>query len=260
MPSNDLIYRREGGIVVATLSRPGQLNALNKDLFDGIRDMLDVLGTDKTVRVIIFTGSGEKAFCVGADLKERQLMNEKDVLGRMEFVHKLSQRIESLPVPVIAAINGIALGGGLELALACDLRVAAENAQLGFPEVDLGIIPGNGGTQRLSRVVGMAKALELILLAKRITASEALALGIVHQVVPEGQSLSQAKAWALRLCESGPIALKQAKLAIRQGYGKSMDQGLQVEFEAYKPCLYSKDRLEGLKAFAEKRKPQYTGS
>ena len=260
MASTEITTKREGGLLLVTLNRPGQLNALNKDLFEELQRLVDVLETDKTVRAMILTGSGEKAFCVGADLKERQGMNEKDVLVRMDFVHKLYTRLENLPFPVIAAINGIALGGGLELALACDFRVCAENATLGFPEVELAIIPGNGGTQRLARLIGMAKALELVLLAKRLTATEAAHYGLVTKTVPIGQAVSEAKVWAAKLMEAGPLAVKQAKAAIRGGLERPLVQGLQWELERYKDTLYSKDRLEGLKAFAEKRKPSYTGS
>ena len=186
-------------------------------------------------------------------------MNEKDILGRMEFVHSLYLRIERLGCPTIAAINGICLGGGLELALACDLRVAAQNSSLGFPEVELAIMPGNGGTQRLARVVGMARALEWILLAKRTNAEEALAAGVVHRVVPPGQALAAAQEWAEKMGGAGPLGLRQAKLAIRGGFDKAIDEGVRFETECYRQCLYSKDRLEGLAAFAEKRKPEYQG-
>jgi len=260
MASTEIVTKREGGLLIVTLNRPGQLNALNKDLFEELQRLVDVLETDKTVRTMILTGSGEKAFCVGADLKERQGMNEKDILVRLDFVHKLYTRLENLPFPVIAAINGIALGGGLELALACDFRICAENATLGFPEVELAIIPGNGGTQRLSRLIGMAKSLELVLLGKRLTATEAAHYGVVTKTVPVGHALSEAKTWATKLLEAGPLALKQAKAAIRGGMDRPLLQGLQWELERYKDTLYSKDRLEGLKAFAEKRKPSYTGS
>lgn len=261
MAANDtLITRREGGMMVATLNRPGQMNALNKELFDELKRFVDVLETDKTVRVLILTGSGEKAFCVGADLKERQSMNEKSVLQRLDFVHKLYTRMESLPFPVIGALNGIALGGGLELALACDLRICSETATLGFPEVELAIIPGNGGTQRLARLIGMSRAMELILLARRMTAPEALALGIVNKLAPAGRTLEEAKTWGAKIMEAGPCAIRQAKAAVRGASERPLDQGLQWELERYKECLYSKDRLEGLKAFAEKRKPVYTGT
>lgn len=259
LSNSDLLVRREGGTVIATLNRPEKLNAVNKDLFEELKKLVEILETDKTARVLILTGTGEKAFCVGADLKERQSMNEKDVLVRLEFVRNLYLRLERLPIPVIAAINGTALGGGLELALACDLRIAAESAVVGLPEVDLGIIPGNGGTQRLSRLIGAGKALELVLLAKRMTAKEAFELDIVNLVVKDGEALAKSIAWAQKMGEAGPIAIRQAKASIRRGVGKSMEEALSIEIDAYKACLYTKDRLEGLKAFAEKRKPAFKG-
>jgi len=259
MALSSLVVRREAGVVIATINRPDKLNALSKDVLDELKRLVDVLETDKTARVLVLTGVGDKAFCVGADLKERQGMNEKDVLVRLEFVKALYQRLERLPIPVIAAINGTALGGGLEIALACDLRVCSENATLGAPEVDLAIIPGNGGTQRLARIVGLAKAMELILLARRLSASEALQYGIVNATVGAGGALTHAMNWANKICEAGPIAIKQAKLAIRTGLERTVAEGLAAEIDAYKACLYSKDRMEGLKAFAEKRKAIYRG-
>jgi len=259
MASSELTVKRDGGVVIATINRAEKLNALNKGVFEDLKALVDVLESDKTARVLIITGTGEKAFCVGADLKERQGMNEKDVLVRLEWVKGIFLRLERLPIPVIAAINGTALGGGCELALACDLRVAAENAVIGLPEVDLGIIPGSGGTQRLARVVGQGRALEMILLAKRISAAEAMQIGLVNAVAKEGQSLALAMTWAHKMEEAGPISLRQAKSAVRLGVGRMIDEGLQIEIDAYKACLYSKDRLEGLKAFSEKRKPVYRG-
>lgn len=259
MASDTVLIRREPGVITAVINRADKLNALNKDVFDDLNHLLDVLETDKTARVLIITGTGEKAFSVGADLKERQGMNEKDILVRFDYVRALYLRLERLPMPVIAAINGAALGGGLELALACDLRVAAENATLGFPEVDLAIIPGNGGTQRLPRVVGVAKAMELILLGKRVSATEALSFRLINAVSPVGQSVAHAIVWANKMIESAPLALQQAKLAIRMGTQTTLEQGLSLETEAYRLCLYSKDRVEGLKAFSEKRKPIYRG-
>ncbi len=257
---SEVLVKRDGAIVVATLNRPDRLNALNKEIFDDLNSMLDVMDTDKTARCLIITAAGEKAFCVGADLKERLSMNEKDVLLRFEVVRALYLRLERLAIPVIAAINGTALGGGFELALACDLRVAADTATLGMPEVDLAIIPGNGGTQRLPRIVGVAKAMELILLGKKITAEEGLKIGVVNAIAPVGQVMSVARGWAAKFMESGPIALKQAKKVIREGMERViLEQALELETEAYKNCLYSKDRLEGLKAFSEKRKPVYRG-
>lgn len=259
MPSSNLVIRRENNIVYATINRPDKMNALNKDVFDELKGLVDVLETDKVTRAMILTGSGDKAFCVGADLKERQGMNEKDIILRLDTVRVLYQRLEKLPFPVIAAINGSALGGGTELALACDLRVASENATFGLPEVDLAIIPGTGGTQRLPRLIGVAKATEMILLAKRLTAQEALQYGLVHATVPAGQSMSHAKMWAQEILEAGPIAIRQAKFAIQAGMELPLDKALALETDAYRPCLYSKDRVEGLKAFSEKRKAVYRG-
>jgi enoyl-CoA hydratase/carnithine racemase len=254
-----LIVKKEAGTVIAYFNRPDKLNALNKDLFDEIERFIDVVETDKQVRCVVFSGTGEKAFCVGADLKERQGMTEKSILARFDFVHKLYMRIENLPFPTIAAINGVALGGGLEFALACDLRVAAETAVIGLPEVDLAIIPGNGGTQRLARIVGLARALELILLAKKMTAKQALDYGVIHYMVAPLQCVNMAKQWAYKIQEAGPLALKQAKKAIRQGLEKPLKEALSFEVDCYKPLIASKDRVEGMEAFLEKRKAQYQG-
>lgn len=258
--TSSLIIKREGGVLIATLNRPEKMNAINKDFLDDLKSLIDVLETDKTARAVVLTAAGDKAFCVGADLKERQGMNEKDILIRMDFVRTLYPRIERLGIPFIAAINGMALGGGLELALACDLRIAAETATMGFPEVDLAIIPGNGGTQRLPRIVGLSKALELILLAKRISAQEAFSLGLINAVAPQGQLMNLAMQWAGKVLEAGPLGIRMAKLAIRGGMERSFEHALQYEMECYKSVLYSKDRVEGLKAFAEKRKPVYGGN
>ncbi len=257
--TSTLLVRRDGAVVTATIHRPDKLNALNKEVFDDLKSLIDVLETDKTARALIITGSGEKSFCVGADLKERQGMNEKSILARFDFVHALYQRIEKLPIPVIAAIGGVALGGGLELALCADLRVASDNAVLGLPEVDLAIIPGNGGTQRLARVVGPARAMELIFLARRISAQESLDLGLIQALVAPGYALSHAKQWALKMLEAGPLAIRQAKVAVRQGIEMPLAKALAFEVECYRPLIPSKDRIEGMKAFLEKRKPQYTG-
>ncbi len=254
-----LLIRREGPLTTAILNRPDKLNVLNKEMFDELASLVDVLEVDKTTRTLIITGAGEKAFCVGADLKERQGMNEKAILARFDFVHALYQRIEKLPFPVIAAIGGSALGGGLELALTADLRVVSDGVVMGLPEVDLAIIPGNGGTQRLARAVGASKAMELVLLARKITADEALRCGLVHAIVAPGYAVSHAKQWAMKFAEAAPMAIRQAKRAIREGIELPLSKALQHEVEMYKPLIPSKDRLEGMKAFLEKRKPKYTG-
>lgn len=257
--ATSLTVNRENQVVTATINRPDKMNAMSKEVYDELTRLVDVLETDKTARALIVTGTGDKAFSVGADLKERQGMNEKDILVRLEFVRKLYQRLERLPMLVIGAVNGLALGGGTELALACDLRVASATATFGLPEVDLAIIPGTGGTQRLPRIIGMGRALEWILLAKRVSAAEAWTVGLVNEVVPPDQLLPKAREWAKKVLDAGPIAIRQAKLAIRDGMDKPLDAGLKIEIEAYRACLYSQDRLEGLKAFGEKRRPNFTG-
>lgn len=259
MASNHVLLKKEGSVLIVTLNRPDKMNALNKEVLEEFKKLLDVLETDRSSRAILLTATGEKAFCVGADLKERQGMNEKDVLLRLEMVRALYLRWERLPIPSIAAINGMALGGGLELALVCDLRIASSTATLGLPETELGIIPGNGGTQRLTRIIGLSRAMEMVLLAKKITAEQAKSWGILNQVVESSQLEKEALQWAKKIAEAGPVAIRQAKKSIQQGLEKNWEEALQWEVECYKPCLYSKDRLEGLKAFTEKRKPLYKG-
>lgn len=254
-----VLVKREGSMAIATLNRPDKLNAINRDMLEELTAFLDVIQTDKTVRSIIITAAGDKAFCVGADLKERQAMTEKDILQRFDQVHKLYMRLETLRVPVIAAVNGAALGGGLELALACDFRILANSAMVGLPEVSLAIIPGNGGTQRLARIVGMSKALEWVLFAKRLNAKEALDAGLVTQTADAADCLPNAKAMAEALQEMGPLALGAAKKAIRQGMELPMQKALELETECYKSLISSKDRKEGIVAFLNKKKPIYTG-
>ena len=214
---------------------------------------------DRALRVVILTGAGPKAFCAGADLKERARMDEGAVAGFHRAIRAAFDGLEALPQPVIAAINGAALGGGLELALACDLRVAAEGAELALPEVGLGIIPGAGGTQRLPRVVGLALAKELILTARRVTAAEALSMGLVGQVVPADQLQAAALALAERVARNAPISLRQAKRAIDRGLALPLSEALDLENKLYQACIPTADRQEALLAFAEKRAPVFTG-
>jgi enoyl-CoA hydratase/carnithine racemase len=208
---------------------------------------------------VVITGAGDKAFCAGADLKERARMSAAEVHGFHRGLREALGAIEAAPQPVIAAINGAALGGGLELALACDLRVAAEAAQLGLPEVSLGIIPGAGGTQRLARLVGVGRAKDLVLTARRIGAAEALAMGLVTRVAPAGRLLDDALALAAEVARNAPISLRQAKRAIDGGLHLPLEEALDLENRLYQDCLGTKDRVEALRAFAEKRPPVFTG-
>jgi len=254
-----LLVERQGSAVWLTLHRPQAANALSRALVVALRQELAKLIAEPGLTALVLTGAAGKAFCAGADLKERLAMTLDETRSFLDELGGLTCDIEAFPLPVIAALSGAALGGGLEIALACDLRVAAESASLGLSEVRLGIIPGAGGTQRLARLCGVATAKELILTARRIDAATALALGVVSRVVPD-VDLRDA---VIRLCDelaaAGPLALAQAKLAVDEGFGKPLGEALAIERRCYEVVLGSDDRNEGLRAFAEKRAPRYRG-
>lgn len=251
---------RRGEISIWTLDRPERMNALSRAALRELGRLAREAGADPSLRAVIITGAGDKAFCAGADLVERRGMDEEDVRDLLPLYRASFGSIDRLRVPVIAALNGVAFGGGLELALACDLRVAAAHAKVGLTETSLGIIPGAGGTQRLTRLVGEGRAKELILFARRLSAHEALALGLVNQVADEGQSaLDCALAMAEPLRNAAPIAIAAALEAIDGAADLPLEAGLTLEQRCYERTLSSKDRLEALAAFAEKRKPVFRG-
>ncbi|MGM9922781.1 MAG: enoyl-CoA hydratase [Bacillus sp. (in: firmicutes)] len=254
-----LIEQLDEGIVLLTLNRPNQANALNKETLTKLHEILEEIADDATVRCVMITGSGEKAFCAGADLKERKGLKNHEVEKAVSLIRDTITKVEALPQPVIAVMNGVAFGGGLELALACDLRVASNTASFGLTETSLAIIPGAGGTQRLPRLIGVAKAKELIFTAARITAGEAETIGLITRAVEPAELMGAASALAERIIQNGPIALKQAKKAIHYGMETDLQTGLKVEEWCYSATIPTKDRLEGLQAFAEKRKPIYKG-
>ncbi len=254
-----IIYRQTGNVAILTLNRPEVYNALDRDLLSSLRAKLSEIQFDKQVRAVVITGSGDKAFCSGADLKERKTMSELEVRKYIENIRDTFTMIESLPQPVIASINGLALGGGTELALACDLRIISETAAMGLTETSLGIIPGAGGTQRLPRIVGIGIAKELIFSARKIGAIEAERIGLVNRVSSKEELDKDTLTWAEEIAQNAPIALAQAKLAINQGKEVTLSAGLEIESMAYQVLIPTKDRLEGLTAFAEKRKPRYIG-
>ena len=254
-----LIARRQDGICTITLNRPAQLNALDGALVQALEDAFTELAYDAQVRVIILTGSGQRAFCAGADLKERASMSAAQVQRRLDDYGRCFGAIERCPKPVLCAINGAAFGGGLELALACDLRLMSEQARVGLTEVKLGIIPGAGGTQRLPRLIGPARAKELIFTGARVDAQRALALGLVNDVAPPHALLERAYALAAQMLDSAPIALAQAKIAIDAGLQADLQTGLQLEARAYAVTLPTEDRAEGLAAFAQRRRPEFRG-
>jgi len=258
---NVLLSELNDGILTLTLNRPDALNAFSRDLLDAFSRAIEEAHFNPAARVLIITGSpGSKAsFSTGADLKERAGMSEDEVKRFIYKIRSTFTAVENLNKPVIAAVNGFAFGGGLELALACDLRVAAEEAQLGLTETSLAIIPGAGGTQRLPRIIGLARAKELIFTARRISAAEAAAIGLVNRVVPGEKLMETCRQIALEISLNGPIAIQQAKFAISKGFDAPLEVGLNLESNAYWHCIPTEDRLEGLRAFREKRKPKYQG-
>ncbi|PIC64063.1 enoyl-CoA hydratase [Sporosarcina sp. P13] len=259
MENKVVLKRRSEGIAVILLNRPEAANALSVEMLNGLYDALMECRYDREIRAVIITGAGEKAFCAGADLKERAGMNPVDVRKTVSLIRQTINGIELLPQPVIAAVNGVALGGGTELALACDIRIAAETATFGLTETSLGIIPGAGGTQRLPRLIGKGRAKELIFTARRVKAAEASEIGLVEYIVAPDQLMDKALAVAGQIAANGPLAVAQAKFAIDHGYDVKLHTGLAIEQTAYEVTIPSKDRLEGLQAFKEKRKPVYTG-
>jgi len=249
----------EGSIGLITLSRPEAANAMSVQLLRELSDTLDQINGDPAVRVVLLTGAGEKAFCAGADLKERKGMSDRQVKQIVQLIGATVAKVETLAQPVIAVLNGVAFGGGLELALACDLRIAATHVKLGLTETSLGIIPGAGGTQRLPRLIGLGKAKELIYTARRLNAEEAENYGIIEYVYEGHEVLDKAQQLALEMAKNAPLSLVQAKVAINQGVEVDLATGLKIESLAYSALIPTEDRLEGLLAFQEKRAPQYSG-
>lgn len=249
-----------GRALVLTLDRPERMNALSRELIVALGDAARAAAEDDDVRAIVLTGAGDKAFCAGADLKERQGYSKDQVRQVLRLYRSEFGALDRSPKPVVAALNGVALGGGLELALVCDLRVAASHAVLALPETGLAIIPGAGGTQKLPRIVGEARAKELILTGRRLTAEEALAFGLVNRVAAPGQSaLDAALELVAPIVGGAPIAQAAALDAIDASFDADLATGMQLEILAYERTLVSEDRDEALRAFADKRAPEYRG-
>lgn len=249
----------DSGIWEVNLERPSTKNAIGRDMLRGLQYTLESVNSDRTAKVLMICSSVPKVFCAGADLKERKTMSPSEV---QDFVHSLRSTfsyLEALCIPTIAVIEGAALGGGLEMALSCDLRICGEDALLGLPETGLAIIPGAGGTQRLPRLVGRSTAKELIFTGRKIDGRDALSMGLVNYCVLAGEARLKALGIARDINQKGPLAIRMAKRAIDGGLEVDMESGLALEEECYEQLLHSKDRLEGLAAFAERRKPNYTG-
>jgi enoyl-CoA hydratase/carnithine racemase len=251
---------QRGAVAVFVIDRPDRMNALSRATLLALGRLAREAQSNDSIRAIVLTGAGDRAFCAGADLKERQGMTDADVRVQLGLYRSELGALARSAKPVVAAINGAALGGGLELALCCDLRVAAPGAVLALPETSLGIIPGAGGTQRLSRIVGEGRAKELVLLPRRLTADEALSWGLVNRVAPPGVDVvDDAVAWLAPIADGAPIAQAAALEAIDRAFDVSLDVGVELERVSYERTLVSEDRAEALVAFAEKRKPRFKG-
>ncbi len=259
MPYDNIIVERDGAVAVVTLNRPKVLNALNQHTLAELGQTIDELGGDEATRAIILTGAGDKAFVAGADINE--LATQTPVSGR-ETARRgqaLFTRIEQLGKPVIAAIGGFALGGGCELAMACTFRLAADTARLGQPEVNLGLIPGYGGSQRLVRLVGKDRAMDLILTGRLVNAEEALRIGLVTRVVPAASLLEEARLFARELASKAPLAVRYAMQAIEAGLEMPFDAACEFEATLFGLVASTEDMREGTRAFLEKRKPEFKG-
>ncbi|PKR77379.1 enoyl-CoA hydratase [Halalkalibacillus sediminis] len=254
-----VLFHKENGIGYLTLNREESLNSMNYDMLCDLKDRMNAIHVDPDVKVLIVTGAGEKAFSAGADLKERKTLNESEVRRNVKAIQDMTNSLAELPMPTIAAVNGYCFGGGFELMLACDFKIAVSEAKLGLTETSWAIIPGAGGTQRLPRIVGEMKAKELIFTAKKMSASEALDLGILLKVVEKEKLNETCEQLASEILGNGPVAIQQAKYAISRGMSADLQTGLAIEAKAYELTIPTKDRQEALRAFSEKRQPNFTG-
>ncbi|MEM1452319.1 MAG: enoyl-CoA hydratase-related protein [Planctomycetota bacterium] len=251
---------RDGDLVRLTIERPEVMNCLSFPTLRRFRTVLEELRGDLSIRCILITGAGERAFCAGADLKERKTMPAERVPEFVRNIRGLMDDVAAMPQPTVAVVGGFAFGGGTELMLACDLRIAAEEATFGLTETTLAIIPGAGGTQRLPRLIGASRAKDLILTGRKLDATEAERIGLVNRVVPRADLETAARELADTIASNGPVAVRAAKEAIDRGTQAPIDEGLAIEATCYDKVLPTQDRLEALAAFAEKRRPNYTGS
>lgn len=259
MSYSNIIVETTEGISTITFNRPKALNALNSALLGELDQALDEIAGNEDIRVLILTGAGEKAFVAGADITE---LAKLDTLSAKVFINKgltVINKLAELPIPVIAAVNGFALGGGLEISMACDFIYASSSARFGQPEINLGLIPGYGGTQRLPRIIGIGQAKELLLTGKMVSAEEAHRLGIVNRVLSPEDLMTEVIASAKEMASKGKVALRAIKQAVNNGLNVDLASGLRIETDAFALCLASSDAKEGTSAFLEKRKPQFKG-
>ena len=259
MNYENILFEVKDGIARLTFNRPKALNALNTALLAELSDVLCTIGKDETVRVLVLTGSGEKAFVAGADINELSKLTTLDAKLFVESGQRVIGTLQTLDIPVVGAVNGYALGGGCEIALACDFIYAAENAVFGLPEITLGLIPGFGGTQRLPRLIGINRAKEMIFTGKRVSADEAVQMGLVNQVCPQEKLMDAVMQTAAAMAVKGRVSLRAAKQAINTGLDTALEAGCRFEADAFAVSLASPDAKEGTRAFLEKRKAVFSG-
>ncbi len=255
----NILFEKEEGIAVLKINRPEKLNSLNTKALQELEAALNVIDKDSEISVVILTGSGDRAFIAGADIAEMKDKNEEEGRKFAELGHRITAKIEAMGKPVIAAVNGYALGGGCEMAIACDIIIASENAVFGQPEVSLGICPGWGATQRLARWIGIGRAKELIYTGNRIDAKEAEKIGLVNKVVPLEKLMSAAREIANKIASNAPLAVKYAKQAINEGVTQGASTGFKLEAELFGRCFATEDQKEGMGAYLEKRRAKFKG-
>lgn len=250
----NVLLEKKDHIAVATVHRPEALNALNSQVLADLNELVDLITADSSIYALVLTGAGEKAFVAGADIGEMSTLTKEEGEAFGKKGNDVFRRIETLPIPTIAAVNGFALGGGCELSMSCDIRLCAENAVFGQPEAGLGITPGFGGTQRLARLVGPGMAKQMIYTAKNIKADEALRIGLVNAVYPAGELMAAAEKLASKIAGNAPIAVRACKKAINDGLQVDIEQGAAIEEKLFGSCFGTADQKEGMSAFLEKRK------
>ena len=260
MAYENIIFQVEEGIATITFNRPKALNALNSALLEEFSKALDDIAADDNIRVLVLTGAGDKSFVAGADISELATYSSLTAKNFAQKGHGIIAKLQQLPIAVIAAVNGFALGGGTEIAIACDFIYASENAKFGQPEINLGLIPGFGGTQRLPRLIGSNRAKELVFTGKMISAAEAEKIGLANKVVPQDQLMEEVIKTATEIASKGKASLRAAKQAINNGLNTDLATGIHIEVEAFGMCYASSDSKEGTSAFLEKRKPEFKGS
>ena len=259
MKYENILFKVENDVAVITFNRPKSLNVMDMATTLELKNVINECKEDEGIRAVILTGAGDKAFVAGADVTELKDKNPSGVMKFLELGHSILRLIETMDKPVVAAVNGFALGGGMEIAMACDIRFASDKARFGQPEVLLGFIPGWGGTQRLTRLVGIGRAKELIMTGEQITAQRAYEIGLVNRIFPAERLMDEAMKFTQKLTKMPPFAIKMAKYAINYGYDLALDNARNLEIQCVSQCFSTQDLKEGLAAFLEKRKPNFMG-